>query len=308
LRSGNQVTDAGLALLHQLPCFRNWLGGESTMGLLRFDAGPTFLLLRGSFTDHGLAQLVGLEGLHGLNIDGDQLAVTGAGLASLVDLPHLSWLAFNATDDAMPYIARLPRLRFIMCQDTQATDAGFAALSRSPTIEYIWGRRSSNLGTRGFTALAEMPALRSLSVSCRNLDDAGLAALPRFPSLRELMPIDLPDRGYRQIGHCQRLESLILMYCRETTDAATEHLTGLSKLARYFASYTRITDRTPELLSGIDSLESVEFASCAGLTNAGVAKLARLPKLREVRLGGMPRVTRDVAGVFGAGVEVVLGG
>ena len=39
------------------------------------------------------------------------------------------------------------------------------------------------------------------------------------------------------------------MYCRETSDAATEHIVRLPHLKDYFASYTRITDRTPELLS-----------------------------------------------------------
>ena len=100
-----------------------------------------------------------------------------------------------------------------------------------------------------------MPALRGLSVSCLNVDDDALAALPRFPALRELMPMDVPDAGYRHIGRCRELESLILMYCRDTTDAATEHLTGLSKLTYYFNSYTTITDRTPEILSTMDSLE-----------------------------------------------------
>ena len=46
-------------------------------------------MLRGSFTNAGLAQLVGLEGLFGLNVDSSQLAITGAALAPLVDLPHL---------------------------------------------------------------------------------------------------------------------------------------------------------------------------------------------------------------------------
>ena len=61
--------------------------------------------------------------------------------------------------------------------------------------------------------------------------------------------MDIPDAGYRHIGKCQSLESLVLMYCRETSDAATEQVTGLPHLRKYFASYTRITDRTPELLS-----------------------------------------------------------
>ena len=303
-RSGNAVTDAGLPDLHEIPAFKSWQGGEPRMALLGFDAGPNFLMLRGPFTDSGLAHLAGLDGLFALNVDSGQLAITGAGLVPLVNLPRLGWLAFDAKDESMPHIAALPHLRFLMCQDTTAGDDGFVALSRSQSIEHIWGRRCHNLQRRGFMALADMPALGHLSVSCKNVDDIGLSALPRFPALRELMPMDVPDAGYRHIGRCDRLESLVLMYCRETTDAATEHLTQLSKLTKYFASYNRITDRTPEILSGLPSLEDVTFDTCAGLTNAGIAALARLPRLRQLRVSGMPRVTPDVSAAFAAHVRV----
>ena len=149
-----------------------------------------------------------------------------------------------------------------------------------------------------------MPSLRSLSVSCKNVDDTGLSTLPDFPALVELMPMDVPDDGYRHIGKCERLESLILMYCRETTDVATEHIAALPRLVRYFASYTKITDRTPDILGTMSSLERVEFSSCAGLTSAGIAKLARLPKLREVSVGGMPRVSSEISAAFPASVRV----
>jgi len=298
------VTDAGLALLHELPVFRTWQGGDARMELLSLDAAPNFLMLRGSFTDRGLARLAGLGGLFALNVDSDRLAITGAGLAPLVNLPYLSVLAFDAKDESVPYIAALPRLRFLMCHDTVAGDVGFVALSRSKSIEYIWGRRCYNLQRRGFMALADMPALRSLSVSCKNVDDVGLSALPRFPALRELMPMDVPDDGYRHVGGCAQLESLVLMYCRETTDVATGHITGLTKLKKYFASYNRITDRTPEILSGMPSLEQIVFDSCAGLTNAGIVALARLPRLRELRVSGMRGVTGEVAAAFPDSVRV----
>ena len=109
------------------------------------------------------------------------------------------------------------------------------------------------------------------------MDDAGVADLPSFPALRELMPMDVPDDGYRHIARCEALESLILMYCRETSDVATEHIVRLPNLKSYFASYTRITDRTPELLSRMDSLERITLDSCSGVTNAGLAHLSRLP-------------------------------
>ena len=148
----------------------------------------------------------------------------------------------------MPYIAAMKKLRFLMCQDTVAGDDGFVALSRSQSIENIWGRRCHNLRSRGFVAMANMPKLKTLGVSCLNVDDAALAALPDFPALRELMPMDVPDAGYRHIAKCRDLEVLTLMYCRDTGDGATEHIAALPRLKKYFASYTKITDRTPELL------------------------------------------------------------
>jgi hypothetical protein len=304
LRTGNAVTDAGLAYLHDVPVFKRWHGGDSRMSLLGFDAGPNFLMLRGTFSDAGFPQLVGLDGLFALNLDNNELEITGRALAPLVDLPHLEWLAFNAKDESMPFIAALPHLRFLMCQDTTAGDEGFVALSRSQTVEHIWGRRCYNLRRRGFVAMADMPSLAHLSVSCKNVDDEGLAALPRFPALQELMPMDVPDQGYRHVGRCPRLTSLVLMYCRDTGDVATSHIVGLPNLRKYFASYNRITDRTPEMLSTMATLEDITFDSCAALTDRGVAALARLPNLRTLSVSGMREVTAEVAKGFAPGVDV----
>ena len=302
-RSGNDVTDAGLMLLHKLPVFKTWNGGDVKMALLSYDASPNYLFLRGTFTDRGMQHLRGLDGLFALNLDSSELGLTAAGLAPLVTLPNLGWLAVDAKDGWMPYIAEMPRLRFLGAQDTTAGDDGFAALGRSRSIEYIWARRCHNLRRRGFLALAEMPALRGLSVSCLNVDDEGISALPRFPALKELMPMDIPDAGYRHIGKCAGLESLILMYCRDTTDAATEHITGLPKLSYYFNSYTTITDRTPELLSSMNTLERITFDACHNLTDAGVAKLARLPRLRELHVSGKG-LSANIGGMFPASVAV----
>ena len=214
-RSGNGVTDAGMARLHDLPVFKTWHGFDPELWITQFAPDASFLMLRGPFTNRGLANLAGLDGLFGLNVDSSQLAITGDGLAPLAVLPHFGWLAFDAKDESMSSIAALPHLRFLMCQDTTAGDEGFEALSRSRTLEYIWGRRCHNLQRRGFMAMAGMPALRALSVSCLNVDDTGLSALPHFPALRELMPMDVPDEGYRHIGACEHLDSLVLMYCRE---------------------------------------------------------------------------------------------
>ncbi len=305
--SGQRVSDAGLAALHGIPAFKRWMGGEASMGLLRFSSGPNQLLLRGPFTDRGMLALRGLDGLFGLNLDASELGITAAAMDPLVQLPNLGWLAVDARDDWMPRIAAMPRLRFLGAQDTVAGDDGFAALAESTSLEFIWGRRCHNLGTRGFSALARLPRLRGLSVSCKNVGDAGVATLPSFPALRELMPMDVPDAGYRHIGRCTSLESLILMYCRDTTDAATEHITSLSALTYYFNSYTTITDRTPRLLATMPSLERITFDACHGLTDEGVAALGALPRLRELRVSGNG-VTPQLASSFRPAVKVRVGG
>ena len=302
-RSGNEVTDAGLALLHEFPVFRAWQGGETRLALTSYASAPNQLFLRGPFTDAGITHLRGLDGLFGLNLDARELRITAAAMRPLCDLPRLGMLAVDAKDDWMPWIARMPALRFLGIQDTEAGDDGFTALSESRSIERIWGRRCHNLRTRGFRALARMPALQGLSVSCLNVEDEGVALLPEFPALRELMPMDIPDAGYRHVGRCGQLESLVLMYCRDTTDAATEQITGLRRLTSYFNSYTTITDRTPALLSRMDSLEHITFDACHGLTNAGIAQLARLPRLRELSVAGA-RLTGAVADGFPARVTV----
>ena len=94
------------------------------------------------------------------------------------------------------------------------------------------------------------------------------------------------------------------MYCRDTTDRATEQIAGLSRLKRYYAGATQITDRSLELLGGMETLESVEIYECLGVSDAGLAFLARLPRLKEVSLSGLPAVTYGGTTVFPAHVHV----
>jgi hypothetical protein len=204
----------------------------------------------------------------------------------------------------MRHIAALPKLRMLMGQGTVATEDGFRSLSQSQTIEYFWGRECPNLNGPGFVALSRMPALKGLAVSCKFVDDAALESLPDFPALRELMPMDVADDGFRHIGRSERLESLILMYCRDTGDVATSHLVGMPNLKKYHAGYTLITDASLELLSRIKSLEEISFEGCKFITDAGIPFLTTLPRLREISIGGCPKVTRSGTTGFRSDVRV----
>jgi hypothetical protein len=191
----------------------------------------------------------------------------------------------------------------LLAQQPAAGDEGFAGLSRSQTLEYLWGRQCPHLTGRGFAALATMPALKGLAVSCKFVEDAALAMLPGFPSLRALMPMDVTDEGFRHVGRCERLEELWCMYCRDTGDRATEHVAGL-RLKTYYAGLTQMSDRSLAILSRMSTLEKVQLHHCHGVTDAGVRLLAALPGLRELALDGCRNVTRAGFAGFAPGVRI----
>ncbi|MBV8841565.1 MAG: hypothetical protein JO307_02035, partial [Bryobacterales bacterium] len=197
----------------------------------------------------------------------------------------------------------MPRLKQLRIQESVATENGFVDLARSQTIEKIWGRVCQNFGSRAFVAFSKMPSLRTLGIGCKNVDDTALARLPHFPVLREFTPIDLQDDGFRHIGRCRNLERLTCMYCRETGDAATEHIKGLA-IKYYYAGLTQVTDRSLEILGGMEALEKVDLYECLKITDAGLPFLAQLPRLREVHLDGLPGVTLEGTKVFRPDVHV----
>lgn len=294
LGTGKLVRDAGVALLHNIP-------------LLMYPGRDGFrLLIDGPFTNAGLGSLAGLDGLFELDLFWHVDRITTDGFAYLVHLPNLMSLGCDgklSDDAALRHIGQMPRLKRLRIQESVATDDGFVALARSKTIEGIWGRVCPNFGSRGFVAFSRMPSLRSLGIGCRNVDDAALSSLPEFPALRELTPIDFQDDGFRHIGRCHKLERLTCMYCRETGDAATEHIRRLA-LSYYYAGLTQITDRSLDILGGMDSLEQVDLYECLKVTDAGLPFLARLPRLREVHLDSLPGVTLEGTKVFPPGVHV----
>jgi F-box/leucine-rich repeat protein 16 len=112
------------------------------------------------------------------------------------------------------------------------------------------------------------------------------------------------DDGFRYVGRSRRLESLILMYCRDTTDVATSHNMGHPSLKKYHAGYTVITDASLEFLSRIRSLEEISFEGCKFITDAGIPFLTTLPHLRELSLGGCPKVTRSGIAGFSSAVRI----
>ncbi len=299
LQTGRLLSDEGLGYLREIPRFvRSVTGGKE-------EELPE-LLIDGPFSNDGLLTLAGMEGIYGLDLFWHVTGIGSDAFAVLALLPNLAKLGCDGelcTDVTMRHIASAPRLRRLRAQGSVATDDGYIALSKSKSLEDFWGRECPGLTGRGFVAMADMPSLHRLGVSCQLVDDDALASLPRFPSLRVLIPIDVTDPGFRHIGRCARLEQLTCMYCRTTTDAATEHVADL-KLTGYYAGLTQITDRSLEILGRMTTLEKVELFETKKITDAGLVHLAKLPRLKEVEFSGIPNITYEGTRVFPKHVRV----
>ena len=281
-QTGRLVTDAGLSMLREFPRFRTAFPDEETA-----------LLVDGPITNSGWKALVELEGVRHLDLFWHVKGLTSDAFEVLPRMTNLESFGCDgelSNDRAMSHYAAIPRLKKLRAQGTAATDEGFIALSASRSLADLWTRTSPKLTSRGFAALSRMPALRSLGVGCEGVDDEGLSTLPDFPALRHFTAAGVADGGFRYVGQCAGMEKLWCMYCRETTDCATEHIAPMN-LKIYYAGGTKITDRSLEILGQMDSLESVELYGTKGVTDAGIARLSLLPRLRELKLSELPQVT-----------------
>ena len=301
LKTGRLVTDAGLAKLQDIPQLVQPRAGSADL-----EKTGAQLLIDGPFTNGGFSSIAALHGVVDLDLFWHVTGLTSEAFADLARLPHLTTLGADShlsDDEAMRHFAAIPRLHALRAQGSVATDAGFESLAQSRTLEQFWGRECPNFGDRAFIAFSRSPALRTLGVGCGKVSDAALARFPDFPALRELTPIGVRDEGFRHIGRCERLERLSCMYCRDTTDVATQHIAGL-QLAYYYAGLTQITDASLESLGRMQTLERIEFYECQHITDGGLTALAALPRLREISIASSPKVTLAGTRVFPPHVRV----
>ena len=139
VRTGRLVTDAGLALLREIPTLAKPADDP--------DGPAGVLLIDGPFTDRGLASLAGLDGVADLDLFWHVTQITSDAFAHLARLPNLTALGADgrlADDRALAHIAAIPRLRRLRIQEAVASEAGFEALSRSASLESLWGRDCPN--------------------------------------------------------------------------------------------------------------------------------------------------------------------
>jgi F-box/leucine-rich repeat protein 14 len=207
----------------------------------------------------------------------------------------------------------------------QMTDAALERLAELDLVNELDLSGSRRLTDDGLWHLARMPKLQVLNLGGweNPITDRGLEVLRHLRELRRFQmcwPQGVSDEGVANLAFCDHLESVDLLGT-PTGDGAIAALRGKRAL-RTFKSGTQVTDAGLALLHDFpafqawrggemsyalmsaDARPSLELHQCTGITDAGVAHLATLPRLRKVSVCGSPKVTPNGAAVFSADVRV----
>jgi hypothetical protein len=142
---------------------------------------------------------------------------------------------------------------------SDATLAAFARLKSLATLS----APSDGVTAAGMKALAKLPKLTSLRLAGKELPPDAAAELKGLTALKELYLSvgPLPEAGMKALGALDRLEVLQLGRFKPGADKVIPHVAKLTKL------------RTLDL-------------TFSDLTDAGLAELAKLKDLTELKVGG----------------------
>lgn len=249
-------------------------------------------------TSRGLVALRDLEALE--SIDLRNHALEDAGVESLVALPRLARVFFNAvsprfTHAGMAGLARLPLRSLELAGDT-LDDERILPLARHGSLANL-EIGGAPIGERGAAAIATLP-LRRLYLPSSTIGDTGVARLAGLAdTLRSLHlghSTTVSDRACEAIGKLARLAFLDLS-STQVTGAGLRHLAALRDLERLDLAFLKLGDRDLAPLLGLSRLTELNLAY-SELTDAGIELIVdALPELERIDLTASAITARGIA-------------
>jgi hypothetical protein len=178
------------------------------------------------------------------------------------------------------------------------TDADLAAITNPEELEEISLRGSRGYGNdevtdAGIAHLAHCENLRVLKAGALGLTDASLAVIGGLTKLEvlELDSNEITGPGLHHLAGLKSLRRLSLHFNPLTADAY-QHLLPLDQLTHFSASEPPVTDELLVIVARLPPLEELSLSEqTQAVTDAGLRELAKLTRLRRIRLKEAPEVT-----------------
>lgn len=142
----------------------------------------------------------------------------------------------NRTDEALQHLHCFPKLRVLLLQETQVTDASMKYIGEMTELESIYMWDAAEVSDDGVRHLANLKKLHQIHLSTSRITDDSLAVFAKLPLLEDLSLQfnHFTDRGITYVVGLPRLNNLWLCGDRnrknEITDQGLIKLQSLTKL------------------------------------------------------------------------------
>jgi hypothetical protein len=259
------------------------------------------------------------------------LAITDAGVRSLASLTGLRWLRLAQCHQVHGYGLRaleaLPRLEHLDLTYSGVVTEAVERLANLPSLRSLVLSHCMGFHGRALTAITAIPGLQRLELaSCTTITAAAAMSLPTMRNLRHL---DLRDcqgrfRGQTSAGFGRSGPDVFvdsdddgmpdrrLAANEQIPDGAATFVDGdgdgLPDLRVDLAPPTSddigITDSVVQALAKLP-LVTLRLGGCTSLTDAIGPALATMTTLRELDLGGLPKVTGAVLASLPTGLHAL---
>ncbi len=274
--------------------------GKGPAGLVSIDLynGNNPLKGRGgkneAVTDAWLAQLAGCTTLRKLSLT--NCAITNAGLvhlAKLVGLEELDLTLTPVSDEGLAHLENLTNLRILGLASTQCTGSGFARLRALQKLENV-NLHFTPVDDNGLKELAAAKISNRLWFAHSRFTDAGAAALVALKDLRICgLGSKVPGSSGEAVAVLRalpHLEDLTLMD-NQADAVGMAYASQIRTLRRLNVSYApEADDASLQKIAALPLLEEISIGGSSRITAAGLLELANAPALKKVVLGKMKNV------------------
>jgi beta-lactamase regulating signal transducer with metallopeptidase domain len=196
----------------------------------------------------------------------------------------------NLTDASLAFVASLPRLKYFGLAGMKFGNVGIEYVSQVTTLRILRLLRVQ-ISNDGLESISHLPNLERLGLyGNEKITDSALGYLKRLPHLRVLDiggisgVSRLTDAGMGHVAACKTLE-----YLRLPSSIGAEgmqHVAALDKLKYLWTSTSSNSAMNDDGLALIATLPNLEDLHVGGgtISDAGVAHLAKSPKLRKLNI------------------------
>ncbi len=285
-------------------------------------------------TDKGMEHLRPLRSLRALELA--ESSISNRGLAVLMDLPALEYLDLDGkvTDAGLKQVGQHPNLRWLRIRTGKIWGPGLAELVNLPRLERlcIWG--TSPISDRHIKYMEGLTKLKSMTLwgICDRLTDASLASIGKLKNLEELHFIRTSPRftpagmahlkGLKKIKKVDFGGATSTNYGDEVVRQLAANLPNLESIkgigflsAKGMKTLTRfrnlkslqvaLKDRKRGYygptglshLAGLGSLEELRIISQESLSDADLASLEPLVRLRDLVILSQNVTDRGLASI-----------